>query len=735
MGAGTRKTVGGHDRGVRMNTMAAWLLQRPRLAWGAVIVLALLAGWYCSELLRQQGQSERLTLLQTEAERQSVALMAQTLNGSLMGALGLLGSMDAELKREARAATDSRDIAQQAQEHSLFISRDNLSRLENVGQAYAAEGVFVVNKDGWVGAAWDRAGKPATGMNVKFRPYYQMAMQGLDSVYAAVSLARGERMLYFSAPIYAENSRSGAATGAIVARTDLSRVDQQLRNKADIALLLTPQDIVFASSKPEWFASMAGQVSPQRLAAIREVRQFGDRFTQSTPAPLPIAITHGIHVMNGTPFAVVQAKVHWNDPLGDWTLVLLEDLSRTVPLTQHLTTGAVSGLLVLLFGALILRSYHVQLRTSRQLNQYASEQQAQAQRKSDIAAAALRLQQADTPERLIQVFLSELHNLLGLMQGVVYEAPERADQPLHLAGSYACSSPPSPSLPPGDGLLGQCAIERRALRIDMPESDQRWQIDSGLGSTRPRTLFFLPLMLGEQLIGVMEAAFLTALNPEAEDALHEMGKLLALNIAIIRRNADAHAQLEAAAAAERASAEQAHFQKVLVDTIPYPVFYKGPDARFLGFNRAYEEAFAVCREDLLGKRVLDLDYLPEADRRVYQAEDEQTIATGGQIQREMRIPFADGKLHDTLYFVSGFRTREGAPGGLVGTFIDISAQKDALRELDRLRQLDQVKLAAESATPLRCASQDNQAPHAHESLADGARQRPAADAAAKEPQP
>jgi two-component system sensor histidine kinase/response regulator len=42
----------------------------------------------------------------------------------------------------------------------------------------------------------------------------------------------------------------------------------------------------------------------------------------------------------------------------------------------------------------------------------------------------------------------------------------------------------------------------------------------------------------------------------------------------------------------------------------------------------------------------------------------------------MKMPQADGKLHDTLYFVSGFRRQDGSPGGLVGTFIDISQVKE-----------------------------------------------------------
>jgi len=118
--------------------------------------------------------------------------------------------------------------------------------------------------------------------------------------------------------------------------------------------------------------------------------------------------------------------------------------------------------------------------------------------------------------------------------------------------------------------------------------------------------------------------------------------------------------------------QQASLHQALIDTIPYPIFYKGADSRFLGFNRAYEKTFNVKRQDLIGKRVLDLDYLPEADRIAYQAEDEQVIADVGEVQREVLIPFADGNFHQTLYRVSGFRLDDGQPGGLVGIFIDLT---------------------------------------------------------------
>jgi len=121
--------------------------------------------------------------------------------------------------------------------------------------------------------------------------------------------------------------------------------------------------------------------------------------------------------------------------------------------------------------------------------------------------------------------------------------------------------------------------------------------------------------------------------------------------------------------------ENARIQAI-IDTFPNPIFYKGANTRFLGFNRAYEEVFSVKGEDLIGLRVLDLPYLPQEDRAAFQVEDEELIRTGGSLRREVNLVFADGKSHPTLYYVSGLRNSEGAPAGLVGTFVDITELKE-----------------------------------------------------------
>ena len=62
--------------------------------------------------------------------------------------------------------------------------------------------------------------------------------------------------------------------------------------------------------------------------------------------------------------------------------------------------------------------------------------------------------------------------------------------------------------------------------------------------------------------------------------------------------------------------EQIHFMQSLIDNIPIPIFYKDENSRFLGFNSEYERVFSTNRNELIGKRILDLEYLSIEDRKI-----------------------------------------------------------------------------------------------------------------------
>ena len=151
-------------------------------------------------------------------------------------------------------------------------------------------------------------------------------------------------------------------------------------------------------------------------------------------------------------------------------------------------------------------------------------------------------------------------------------------------------------------------------------------------------------------------------------------------------------------ARKRAEAELAYrlaFQRALIETIPYPMFVKDSQARFVSCNKAYEREFGTTSAFLKDKTALELEYLPEAERRKFHAEDTAVIREAGRRSYELPIQYADGQTHITLYSVDGFRLNDGSPGGLIGLLVDISDQKRVAEELR------EAKAKAEEATQMK----------------------------------
>lgn len=508
-----------------MNRFLSYFAYHPRAAWVLVITLSLLGGALVAvnDIHRREGQ--RVSLLQTEARRSSIEIMSSTLNGNLMGSITLLGLID-------------RDIKQEASNGLMSIDAHIPITLSTLGNSFEAEGVFVVGEDGIVKSSWDRINKPSTGLDVKFRPYYKMAMKGQTSVYAAISMARGDRSLYFTAPVYAERARATSGIGAVVARTSLDRVDALLKGKFDRALLLSPQGVVFASTAPQWVGMLEGVATPERLKAIRELKQFGPLFEKNDPLPLPVHATMGTQNLEGQRFAIGIAPVQWNDPSGDWTLLVMEDLSQSAaPQRAVLQGGAAVGLGLLLGWMWIhlLRGRRSQDEATAQLKVYAHQQEQHAAFRTRLAGASVRLQRCETLQTLAQAFLAEAHDMLGVVQGAVYAAPTQDQEALHLIGASACAEAPAATLALGEGLLGQCAKERRMQIVHTPP-DGIWTVRSGLGSAQPAALLLAPLVLHESLVGVVELAVLQTPTEEAVGHLEEAVALLANSLEILRRN-------------------------------------------------------------------------------------------------------------------------------------------------------------------------------------------------------
>ena len=120
---------------------------------------------------------------------------------------------------------------------------------------------------------------------------------------------------------------------------------------------------------------------------------------------------------------------------------------------------------------------------------------------------------------------------------------------------------------------------------------------------------------------------------------------------------------------------QLHFIRELLEVIPNPIFYRGADGRYLGFNRAWEVFFGVVRDDWIGKTPGDKYGNASASR--FEIADAEVLASGKTAALEEVIADSSGVNHHIIKQISRFTSPNGAPAGIIGVLTDITAFKQA----------------------------------------------------------
>jgi diguanylate cyclase (GGDEF)-like protein/PAS domain S-box-containing protein len=131
----------------------------------------------------------------------------------------------------------------------------------------------------------------------------------------------------------------------------------------------------------------------------------------------------------------------------------------------------------------------------------------------------------------------------------------------------------------------------------------------------------------------------------------------------------------------------------LFDTIPNPVFIKDENLRFVFINKAYEKMFKVKKRHVIGKQVLDLEYIPHHDRIFYHNEDREMMENKKTNHHIFSYAYQGKTLHTCLYWSAGFAQKDGKRG-VLGIIVDINRQSKAIHQLrDKLRIINSEKRA------------------------------------------
>ncbi|MFP5516633.1 MAG: PAS domain S-box protein [Alphaproteobacteria bacterium] len=150
--------------------------------------------------------------------------------------------------------------------------------------------------------------------------------------------------------------------------------------------------------------------------------------------------------------------------------------------------------------------------------------------------------------------------------------------------------------------------------------------------------------------------------------------------------------------AEQALNDRAGFQRVLLDTVPVPIFVQDVMGHYVDANDAFERWMGIDRQALFGRTVFDLapPHIAEADEAV----DKALLADRKPQSYETQLRCADGTLRDVLFSKAVYCRTGGKPAGIVGAVMDISERKHAEQALLERQQLFEQIFVASCAVKL-----------------------------------
>jgi HAMP domain-containing protein/signal transduction histidine kinase/DNA-binding response OmpR family regulator len=157
--------------------------------------------------------------------------------------------------------------------------------------------------------------------------------------------------------------------------------------------------------------------------------------------------------------------------------------------------------------------------------------------KGNLAKFSRMLQGQKDLNTVGRLILSELAPVVGTHQAVFYVLDTSCDPPqLSLLASYADRGQDiGRTLRLGEGLVGQCALEKQKIHITSAPPDY-FRISSGLGEAPPRSILVLPVVFEGHVKGVLELASFESFNPTHQAFLDQLTESIGIVLNTIEAN-------------------------------------------------------------------------------------------------------------------------------------------------------------------------------------------------------
>ena len=160
--------------------------------------------------------------------------------------------------------------------------------------------------------------------------------------------------------------------------------------------------------------------------------------------------------------------------------------------------------------------------------------------KTNLARISSLMQGQRDLETVTQLIMSELAPAVGAQHGAFFlsdHEEEGPDYELRLLASYGYTRRKQVAnrFRPGDGLVGQAALEKKPILVEDPPEDYV-QVASGLGKSRPTNIIVIPVLFEEQVLAVIELASFTPFNEIILQFLDQLTETIGVVLSTIIAN-------------------------------------------------------------------------------------------------------------------------------------------------------------------------------------------------------
>ena len=158
--------------------------------------------------------------------------------------------------------------------------------------------------------------------------------------------------------------------------------------------------------------------------------------------------------------------------------------------------------------------------------------------KTNLAKFSRMLQGQRDLTNVGRMVLSELCPVVDAQQAEFYVLDSRDEPKLTLLANFAANGTGDigKQIDLGQGVLGQCALEKRKIVLNDLPDDYMVAISSGLGSAPARSVMVLPLIFEGEAKGVLELASFEGFNPSHQALLDQLTESIGIVLNTIEAN-------------------------------------------------------------------------------------------------------------------------------------------------------------------------------------------------------